>query len=293
MPSEYLKVLVVYNPAAQGGASALVWEAYLHFLEENKVSYASYVTSGDEEEHGIGELLELYQCSILSIVGGDGTINLTINALSHFNIMLHIIPAGSGNDLAKMIYPKGIPKSQQLFERVLAEKPRTITVDIWRCNEQFFINGFGCGFDGSIAYNTKYKKGIWDSKMKYWVEIVKHLFMYRSPTFSVNGKEQPTFMLSVANGQVYGGDFMVAPHADISDGNLEVVRIHKLGVLKRLLNLPLMKKGGHLNKDFVHYSKGVSVHIKSSVPLAAHLDGEPMNEMEYEITYAGKCDILV
>lgn len=285
-------ILVIYNPAAKGGASAKVFNAYLDFLGTNHIRCKSYETAGDGQELAISKLIQEHNFTLISILGGDGTINLTINALPDFSIPIHIIPAGSGNDLAKMIYPEGLPSYSDIFKRVLLTNAPTTNVDIWRCNDQLFANGFGCGFDGSIAYNAKYKKGIWGSKMKYWVEIVKHIFLYHSPTFRVNGVEELTFMLSVANGKVYGGDFMVAPHADVSDGNLEVVRIQRLSVVKRLLNLPLMKKGGHLKKDFVSYSQESSVHIYSEVPLAAHLDGEPMNKSEYKISEAGYVEVL-
>ncbi len=292
MSTEYRQVLVIYNPAAQGGASRAVFNDYLDFLGINSIHSKTYETVGDEVEYGISLLMEEHTFTTISIIGGDGTINLTINALPHFNIPIHIIPAGSGNDLAKMIYPEDVPSYPEIFKQVLMTNVPTRQVDMWRCNDRLFVNGFGCGFDGSIAYNTTYKKGILGTKMKYWVEILKHIFLYRSPTFSVNGVEQPTFMLSAANGKVYGGDFMVAPHADVSDGKLEVVRIHKLNVFNRLLNLPLMKEGGHLKKDFVSYSREKTVHIKSNIPLAAHLDGEPMSDMEYRISRAGKVKVL-
>jgi YegS/Rv2252/BmrU family lipid kinase len=292
MPSSSRNVLVIYNPAAQGGASAGVYNAYLDFLGTNHIRCKPYITTGDGQELVISKLIQEYKFTAITIIGGDGTINLAINSLPHLELPIHLIPAGSGNDLAKMIYPKSTPSQEQLFALVLNKNPETMTLDIWRCNDQLFANGFGCGFDGSIAYNAKYKKGIWGSKMKYWVEIVKHIFLYRSPIFSVDGKEYTTFMLSVANGKVYGGDFMVAPHADTSDGYLEVVRIHKLSVLKRLLNLPLMKKGGHLKKDFVSYERKLAVHIKSDIPLAAHLDGEPVSEKDYRISKAGEMRVL-
>jgi len=292
MPEELHPILVIYNPAAQGGASRAVFNDYLDFLGSNGIHCKTYETIGDGVELRLSQLMNEHTFNTISIIGGDGTINLTINSLPHFRTPIHIIPAGSGNDLAKMIYPDEILSLEMIYTRVLNKNPETRTVDVWRCNNQFFVNGFGCGFDGSIAYNTTFKKGIWGTKMKYWVEIVKHIFLYRSPTFSVNGVEHPTFMLSVANGKVYGGDFMVAPHANVSDGTLEVVRIDKLNILKRLLNLPLMKKGGHLKKSFVSYSRAETVQIKSKTPLLAHLDGEPIRETEYIITQESSLTIL-
>ena len=292
MQSDIIPILVVYNPAAGGGKNEQLRELYLAFLEKHNLRYMSYITNGDEEESGIAETCRLYSCNIISIIGGDGTFNLVINALDHFNVSIHLIPAGSGNDLAKMIYPYGIPPYAEIFQQLLGGKPKTKPLDIWRCNDQLFANGFGCGFDGSIAYDTKFRKGLLGTKMKYWVEIVKHIFFYKSPHISVNGKEYATFMLSAANGSVYGGDFKVAPNASINDGKLDIVRIKKVWVPLRLFYLPLVLMGKHLNTSVVEYEQLDQLTIKAKKPIPAHLDGEPMSELSYKIRRESQMEVL-
>ncbi|MFT6112141.1 MAG: diacylglycerol kinase family enzyme [Bacteroidia bacterium] len=292
MQSDIIPILVVYNPAARGGKNEPLKELYLAFLEKQHLRYTTYITDGDEEESGIAETCKLYSCSIISVIGGDGTFNLVINALDHFNVSIHLIPAGSGNDLAKMIYPNGIPSYTDLFQYVLRKKPITKSIDIWRCNDQLFANGFGCGFDGSIAYDTKFKKGLLGTKTKYWVEILKHIFFYTSPDISVNGKAYATFMLSAANGSVYGGDFKVAPNASISDGKLDIVRIKKVWVPLRLFYLPLVIMGKHLSTSIAEHEQLDQLTIVANKPIPAHLDGEPMSEKKYVISLEGKVKVL-
>ena len=292
MQSNIIPILVVYNPAARGGKNEPLKELYLAFLEKQNLRYTTYITDGDEEESGIAVMCKLYSCRILSIIGGDGTFNLVINALDHLNISIHLIPAGSGNDLAKMIYPIGIPAYADIFQRVLRKKPITKSIDIWRCNDQLFANGFGCGFDGSIAYDTKFKKGLLGTKTKYWVEIVKHIFFYKSPHISVNGKAYATFMLSAANGSVYGGDFKVAPNASINDGKLDIVRIKKVWIPLRLFYLPLVLLGKHLSTSVVEYEQLDQLTIQANKPIPAHLDGEPLSKNKYIISKEGKMEVL-
>ena len=292
MSKDERHILVIYNPAAQGGASAQVWEEYERFLTSNLLKYSCYTTLGKNDAGPLLELIQTNDFNLISILGGDGTINLAINELPHLNIPIHLIPAGSGNDLAKMNYPEGIPSLKHLFNRVLQTKPTTQSVDIWRCNKRLFVNGFGCGFDGSIAYNTKFKKGIWGTKMKYWVEIVKHIVLYPSPYITVNGAEYRTFMLSAANGRVYGGDFKVAPKANFSDGKLDIVRIKKVWVPLRFFYLPLVLLGKHLDKKIVSYEQLEQLTVSARRPIPAQLDGEPMNKREYKISKQGTMDIL-
>ncbi|HAV26115.1 MAG TPA: hypothetical protein DCX01_08050 [Bacteroidetes bacterium] len=292
MSTDAYHILVIYNPAAQGGSSVKVWEQYLQFLNDHMLRYHCYTTVGNNDNEPIHQLVNSNDFNLVSILGGDGTINLAINALPHLNIPIHLIPAGSGNDLAKMIYPNGIPSYTDLFQYVLRENPDTKYLDIWRCNNQLFANGFGCGFDGSIAYDTKFKQGLLGTKMKYWVEIVKHIFFYKSPSISVNGEEYATFMLAAANGRVYGGDFKIAPLADLSDGKLEIVRIKQVWIPMRLYYLPLLLMGKHLHKKITLYEQLVQVTISANKPIPAHLDGEPMSEKEYVISLEGKVKVL-
>ena len=292
MSQDESQILIIYNPAAKGGASAMIWEEYELFLTQNSIKYSCYTTLGKNDAGPLLDLIQTNDFNLISILGGDGTINLAINELPHLNIPVHLIPAGSGNDLAKMIYPEGIPDIKHLFNGALQTNPATQSVDIWRCNEQLFINGFGCGFDGSIAFNTKFKKGIWGTKMKYWVEIVKHIVLYPSPTITVNGAQYRTFILSAANGRVYGGDFKVAPRANISDGKLDVVRIKKVWVPLRFFYLPLVLLGKHLGRKIVSYEQLDQLTISAHEPIPAHLDGEPMCKLEYKISKEGTMGIL-
>ena len=292
MSTDAYHILVIYNPAAQGGSSVKIWERYLQFLNDNMLRYHCYTTVGNNDNEPIHQLVNSNDFNLVSILGGDGTINLAINALPHLNIPIHLIPAGSGNDLAKMIYPNGIPSYTHLFQYVLREKYDTKYLDIWQCNNQLFANGFGCGFDGSIAYDTKFKKGLLGTKTKYWTEIVKHIFFYKSPDISVNGKAYATFMLSAANGSVYGGDFKVAPNANISDAKLDIVRIKKVWVPLRLFYLPLVLMGKHLSTSIAEHEQLDQLTIVANKPVPAHLDGEPMSKKEYMISLEGKVKVL-
>lgn len=287
-----IHLLVVYNPMAQSARSELVWNEFEAYLCKQKIRYTCYTTLGDSSELGLSKIAILHSFSLICIVGGDGTVNLTFNALHNLDVPLLLIPAGSGNDLAKMIYPKGIPSVMALFERAILAKHVTLSVDLWRCNDRFFINGFGCGFDGSIAYTTALKKGIMGSRMKYWTEIAKHIFFFTSPRITVNGSTKRTFMLPVANGRVYGGDFRVAPNAEINDGKLDVVRIRKVWMPLRLFYLPLLVLGKHLGTGIARREQISQVAISCEQPLPAHLDGEPMLQKKYAISFVKQVEFL-
>lgn len=284
------RLLIIHNPAAQGGESASMMEQYLDFLDQRNVSYLVYTTDGISDANQLHKLISEEEFRVISIVGGDGTINLAINGLPHLDIPIHVIPAGSGNDFAKMIYDHR--SKEQIFEIILPENLKTREVDVWKCNSKRFLNGFGAGFDGAVANSMVGKKYWISSKIKYWVEIIRHILFYASQDYEINGKSSKVFMMAAANGRVYGGDFKIAPRAEIDDQQLDVVQVNKLWVPLRFFYLPFLQSGNHLDKNILDYFQKQELHIKSKDAIPAHIDGEPLLEKEYWITHEGVLSVL-
>lgn len=92
-------------------------------------------------------------------------------------------------------------------------------------------------------------------------------------------------MLNAANGKSYGGGFRVAPNASVTDGWLELIVISKISLLKRLLYLPVIEKGRHLDKplSFIDYKQVKKISLVADHPLQAHLDGEYLTAKQFDI----------
>jgi YegS/Rv2252/BmrU family lipid kinase len=290
MSAEKATLLVIANTHARGGEAAGVLKKFEQFLKQNNTNYFIYHTKEADNALDIQKLISLYNSNTISVVGGDGTINLALNALPDLSIKLHIIPAGSGNDLAKMIYSSD--DLDTVFKKVLNLAHETLKVDIWKCNDRRFSNGFGVGFDGELVHRMQNKKYMVSSSFKYWIELLKIIFNYNSKTIKVNGETIPSFMLSVANGQVYGGSFKVAPKAIVDDGLLDVVNIKKISKLLRYIHLPKVQKGTHLRLNVVDYNTSDELTISSDSKMLAHIDGEPLNESVYHIKYENQVGFL-
>lgn len=219
--------------------------------------------------------------SDLIIIGGDGTINKTLNHFKEIPIPIIILPAGTGNDFSWKF--SGKRPIIDVLKQAINAKP--IAVDAGICNGHIFLNGVGIGLDGQVAKQLGAQKSL--GFFSYLIQVLKTIFTYREAEIKVcwNGivRENEYLMISAANGSRFGGGFMVAPMAEISDGQLELVLIKPLSIIQRLRYLPLMKKGKHLSLHFVEYSKTRKLTIESKVPLAAHLDGEVIEANRFEI----------
>jgi diacylglycerol kinase (ATP) len=289
------KILVICNPYAGGGTSTAVLAKYKIFAEtQANHTFSFYTTQKQEDYRGIEEEIKRFQPDIISIVGGDGSINEVINVASVRKCAIHLVPAGSGNDFHRLVY--GNISNDQSFAHVVSKENQDY--DIGTCNGRYFLNGVGIGFDGSVARETmRMKLPIVSSKWKYWIAIFKHVLFYRSVDTTVivgnNKRSENIFMIAVANGTDYGGGFKVSPESDASDGFLNLVIIAAISPIKRLFQIPKVQAGKHLSEPFVSHEAVTSVCIKSKTELHAHLDGEQLSAHQFDIEIAGKLKFVV
>jgi diacylglycerol kinase family enzyme len=164
-----------------------VFNEYLTIIKEEGSLFKVVETTGLNDVQIIQKNIILHSFDLIGIVGGDGTINITINGLQNFGIPIHIVPAGTGNDLARMLY--GNLKMKDILQLPFQSK-KTGVIDIWSCNQKRFINGFGAGFDGAIAAKTRSKTFLFSSKTKYWIEILKQIYSLGLPKLKSMVKKQ-------------------------------------------------------------------------------------------------------
>jgi diacylglycerol kinase (ATP) len=220
----------------------------------------------------------------LIIMGGDGTINYTINHFREIRIPIGLIRCGTGNDFTDLVLGKRSMDSY--IETALFGSPNPVDAGV--CNNRLFLNGAGIGFDGWIVKNLLAKK-LFTGKAAYYSTVISLLFFYKEHQITIkvddNEYTDSMFMLSAANGKAYGGGFNVAPKASITDGLLECIWVKKISLFKRLRYLPVLEKGKHLDKphSFIQYHQAKTITINSEFPLHAHLDGEHLMANTFEI----------
>ncbi len=288
-------VLVVSNPFAGGGVAVEVMEMYRKYaMSQNEVNYQFYLTQGPGDYEGIAAAVDCYEPEVVSIVGGDGTVNEVMNVENVRDKKIHIVPAGSGNDFHKLVYgDKTISESIQY-----SKSEKTKEYDLGKCNERYFMNGVGIGFDGNVARQTvRMKLNFIPSKFKYWIAILRNILFYKSSDITISyGDTTEThnlFMVDVANGTDCAGGFKVSPLSKADDGELNLIGIRNVSQLKRLAKLQNVKKGKHMNDPAVIHKQLPSVKISSEKVLHAHLDGELMSAKEFNVGVAQQVTFVV
>ncbi|TBR19496.1 MAG: YegS/Rv2252/BmrU family lipid kinase [Chitinophagaceae bacterium] len=268
-------IAIVCNRLAGSGRAVTLANKISEVLNQKKIIHTLFNGDWPKTFEGITNIF---------IVGGDGTLNYFVNQYSNIQLPLAVFNGGTGNDFHWLLYGK-ISFEDQL-ELVLKATPRTI--DGGRCNDKYFINGVGIGFEGAVAKSLTGKKKL-PGKTSFMLAILQKIFFYRSRTYQVKIEneqfENTYFLISVMNGKRAGGGFYIAPNATITDGLLEVVIIKKLHPLKRLRWLPVIEKGKHMQLSIVESRKISKINIQSNTIIEAHLDGEyyEADKLEIEI----------
>jgi YegS/Rv2252/BmrU family lipid kinase len=205
--------------------------------------------------------------------GGDGTVNEVAKSVRDTSAAMGIVPCGSGNGLARHLrIPLKLADALKLINNA-----SMIAIDYGLVNDQPFFCTFGTGFDAHIShvFAKSGKRGFWT----YLSLIVKEFFNYRSHKYKlkVDGNRLRTeaMMVTVANSAQYGNNGYISPHADITDGKLDVCIVRPFPKFRAgFLAVRLLRKSIH-KSSYYHTIKGKKIVIRRKQEGEVHLDGEP------------------
>ncbi len=211
--------------------------------------------------------------------GGDGTVNEVATALVGTSAALAVIPAGSGNGLARML---GMPSNAvRAIGRILNGTDRAI--DVGDIDGHPFVNVAGVGFDAHIAAAFaaigRARRGF----LRYGAIVLRQLRSYESRTYTVafdapDDRAMTThraFLLSFANGRQWGNGAIIAPSAELDDGALEAVVVEDRGRGAVLRSVPRLFAGTIESAPGVSICRIQSAVVRSDGPVLYHADGEP------------------
>ena len=206
--------------------------------------------------------------------GGDGTVNEVASGLMRRDAVLGIVPAGSGNGLAREL---GISlRPGEAIETALRGRDRVI--DMGELAGRPFVNLAGVGLPASVAELFARLSG--RGLAAYVKATARELLRYRSERYAVATRErtleQPALFIELANGRQYGNGAVVAPHARLDDGRLDLVSVDPIGPARAAWGLWRLFNGTIDRHSYVHCSQVDRVTISADRPLRFHVDGEPV-----------------
>lgn len=271
----------IVNKTAGNGKGLRVWKSTEILLQKRKVLYKVAFTEKAGHARQLIEQIDEKTITAVIVVGGDGTIHEVVNRLVGKEVALGVVPAGSGNDLARSL---GVPfDAEGALERIFAGDVQSI--DAPKGGDEYFISIAGLGFDGRVAQVTNQSKSkrflnkMGLGGLSYVMNIFKVLFTYSPSEVSVlvDGKVhnfEDVWLIAVANLPYYGGGIMICPDAKADDGELDVCVVSGIGRWELLFVFPLAFKGRHITHRNVTMLRGSSIQVLPQTPLIMQCDGE-------------------
>lgn len=269
------KLLFIVNPNAGKKISGTLIDTIRKEFPQN-IYYQIVVWKDRDHFKEVLDILHSQDYTDAIAVGGDGTVNAVAKSVVGTNIALGIVPAGSGNGLARSL---GLSMKVEEAIKQIAKGNKT-KIDHGTVNGIPFFCTSGIGFDAHIGnlFATSTKRGL----QSYVKITLREIFKYRAKdyTLSFNGQtiKRKAFLITVANAGQYGNDFYIAPQASMQDGlfHIAIVKPFNGFVAPGLLN-KVLKRKAHLSNYIETFSTDKITIIREKED-SIHYDGEP--EME-------------
>jgi diacylglycerol kinase (ATP) len=209
----------------------------------------------------------------LVVCGGDGMVHLAAQAVADTDVTLGVIPAGTGNDVARYF---GIPRRDPRAAAAVVIGSKVRTVDLGRSGGSYFVTVLAAGFDSKVnerANGMSWPRG----QMRYNLATVAELRVFQPLPYvlDLDGQEHrlDAMLVAVGNGPSFGGGLRIAEGASLDDGLLDVVVIRPMTKRRLVAAYPRLFNGtvAHVPEYEHHRVRSVTVAAPGVV---AYADGE-------------------
>ena len=212
-------------------------------------------------------------CTHLFVGGGDGTLNEAINGVARVegaldSVTFGMVPLGTGNDFAAAL---GIPADVDEALTVLLEA-RARAVDLGSVNSRLFANISGGGFFAEVSDSVTPQMKTVAGRLAYLVggtQVLLDFTPLRARVDADAGRtafETTLYAFAVCNARTFGGGNLIAPHAIVDDGWLDVCVIDAMSTLDFVTLLRAVSRGTHVDDARVRYIRAASVTLTFDVP---------------------------
>jgi diacylglycerol kinase (ATP) len=298
-----MRVAVIVNPAARKGGARTRWPAIQAELAKRLGPVEPLFTKAP------GHATELARTALAEgvrrfvAVGGDGTVNETLNGLLdpsgrlvEPDAVLCPVPAGTANELCRALGP--LATAGRAFDA--AASPRTQAIDLMRVRCEGLdgqpVDRFGylivaLGLAATISHRTsqsRWLKKLGEIAYLLMTPPVTLTYRQRDVSIEVDGVQAGTrqlFTAMIGNTENGGGGMKLLPGARFDDGVLDLIDVggvSRLGVLLGIL--PKLYSGAHVHHPKVRTARGTSFRFASGVETLVDLDGEMVGRLPLEVT---------
>jgi len=273
------KVILFYNPHSGNGMFKNNLDDIIAGFQERDLMVIPLRASGDLIfDYLAGLDKETYQDEYALIVaaGGDGTLNVCVNAMvrNGIDLPLAVFPAGTANDFASYFE---IPTTLDGMMEI-ALSGNTTRADVGVVNGSYFINVAAIGQVVDVSQKTdptlKNSIGILAYYLKGLSEVPTLKPIPVTLTTPERVYREKMYFMVVMNGRSAGGFRRISPDSEINDGLLDVLLFRKIPTLEMPSFFMKILQGTHSDSKFVLHLKTAKLLLESPEDLPTDIDGE-------------------
>jgi diacylglycerol kinase (ATP) len=232
------------------------------------------------------------QADAALVFGGDGTIHRHLCTIMDNKLPLLMVPVGSGNDFAHALGITSPLRALAAWRRYVEKQDNVRTIDLGvirdaEGKEHIFCCVAGTGLDAVAARKAAGMPRWMRARGGYLVAAVRTLLTYRPEPITVTAERDelsaPAMFVAVANAPSYGDGMRIAPNAEMEDGQLDIIFVHRMGKLRLLRLIPTVFAGTHIREPEVVSLRTASLRLRTERPQDVYADGEYVAQTPVEI----------
>lgn len=270
------KVLLIYNPNSGSGMFKSNLDMIVKRFQSKGMIVVPIRADGSVSiDQLLSELDESYYRKIIA-AGGDGTINIVVNAMikNNLHLPLALFPAGTANDFAHYF---DIPTDIDGMLSIALEDYYT-EADLGKCNDRYFVNvaAIGSVIDVSQKTDTTMKNAL--GIVAYYLKGLSEVKSLKPVEVTISSPEhhftENIFFMVVMNGNSAGGFRKLGVQSSINDGLLDVIIFKDMNFMELVPLAINVLQGRHDENKNVIYFQTSSLTIESPVSISTDVDGE-------------------
>lgn len=281
-----MRAALVVCPASGLGAAARVAGTVSARLRDSVGKLDQYVPASVEETEATLRAVVDDGVDAVVVLGGDGAAHAAVQVCAGTGTALAIVPAGTGNDLARAL---DLPADPITAAGVVAQALRTGSrrqVDLGRVEGgSWFATVLCAGFDSAV--NERVNRMRWPrGPRRYDVAILAELAQLRPSRLTVRTDserlELDAILVAAGNTRFYGGGIPICPGADPADGVLDLTVVGRATRRDLLRILPSLRTGTHIDHPAVTTLRAREVSLSGN-DWAGYADGERVRTLPVDL----------
>lgn len=250
------KLKLIYNPFSGNKSFKFDLDICISIFQEGGYEVHIFRTMypGDIDEH-IAHMDADYDAVVAS--GGDGTVNIVINALMRrgLRIPVGIIPSGTANDFATYLGFK-TGNVEDVCRTIISTEP--LDIDLGLVNDDiYFINVVAGGYFTNVSQTVDKDLKNALGSFSYYLKGAGQLPEFRKIPYRITTSkeviEENLYLYVILNSGGVGGFTNISPEASLTDGEFEFIAVKGKPLYEMTPTVVKLLTGEHIHDKNILY----------------------------------------